>query len=105
MMKNVLSGMNARYGDKNTLELLQWLMSVPVFANTIHQLTRIQPSSRVELRNARPYPNERLLFRLKKAMKKPLAMLIRIGRQAKESTSGKENVGFKAKLEDLIKEN
>ena len=105
MMKNVLSGINGRHGDKNTLVLLQWLMNVQVFANTINQLTRIEPSSRLELGNPRPYPNERLLFRLKKAMKKPLAMLIRIGRQAKESTNGKENVGFKAKLEDLIKEN
>ena len=106
MMKNVLSGMNGRYGDKNTLELLQWLMSVPVFANTIHQLMRIEPSSRAELRNARPYRNERPLFRLKKAMKKPPAMLIRIGcRPANENTNGKENDGFQALLEELIKAN
>ena len=80
-------------------------MSVPVFDNTIHQLTRIEPSSRAELRNARPYPNERLLFRLKKAMKKPPAMLIWIGCQAKDNTNGKENDEFKARLEELIKAN
>ena len=70
MMKNVFSEMDGRYGDKNGLELLQWLMSNPVFANTIHQLTRIEPTSRAELKNARSYSNERLLFRLKKSMKK-----------------------------------
>ena len=94
MMNNVLSEINGRHGDKSTLELLQWLMNVPVFANTIHQLTRIEPSSRVELGHSRPYSNERPLFRLKKAMKKPLAMLIQIGRQAKENTNRKENDEF-----------
>ena len=105
MINNVLRGINGQYDDKNTLELLQWLMNVPVFANTIHQLTRIEPSSRVELRNSRPYPNERPLFRLKKAIKKPLAMLIQIGRQAKENTNGKENDEFQALLEELMKAN
>ena len=94
MMNNVLSEINGRHGDKSTLELLQWLMNVPVFANTIHQLTRNEPSSWVELGNSRLYPNERPLFRLKKAMKKTLAMLIQIGRQAKENTNRKENDEF-----------
>ena len=105
MMKNVFSEMNGLYGDNNGLELLQWLMSNPVFANTIHQFTQIEITSRAELKNARSYPNERLLFRLKKSMKKTPAMLIRIGCQAKDNTNGKENDEFQALLEELIKAN
>ena len=95
MMKNVLGEINGRYGDKSTLELLQWLMNVPVFANTIHKLTRIKTSSRVEQRNSSPNPNERQLFRLKKAMKKPPALMLRIRRQAKKNTNGKGNDGLR----------
>ena len=99
MIKNVLGEINGRYGGKNTLELLQWLMNVPVFANTILKLTRIKTSSRVEQTNSSPNPNERQLFRLKKAMKKPLAMLIRVRRQAKDNTNGKENNRFRSQFE------
>ena len=39
-------------------------------------------------------------------MKKPVAMLIRIGgRLANENTNGEENDGFQALLEELIKAN
>ena len=95
MITNVLGEIKGRYGDTNTLELLQWLMNVPVFANTIHKLTRIKTSSRVEQRNTSPNPNERQLFRLKKATKKAPALLLRIRRQAKKNTNGKENDGFR----------
>ena len=65
-----------------TVAFLQWLLKVPAFANTIHQLTRNKLLSRQSLINSRPYLNEKLLFRMKKVMEKPHAMLLRIGRQA-----------------------
>ena len=65
-----------------TFAFLRWLMNDPAFANKIHQLTRNKHLSRQSLINSRPYLNEKLLFRMKKVMEKPHAMLLRIGRQA-----------------------
>ena len=83
MMKNVWSGKTGGMATRTLFEAcLQWLLNIPAFANTIHLLAQNKHLSRPSLAKSRPYLNERLLFRMKKAMKKPHAMLLRIGRQA-----------------------